>query len=517
MRKYTKILAVLISLAMVIQFAVLPATAATKKVKMSKAKATITVGKTVKLKVSGGKSKSKVAWKSSNKKVATVSKGKVKGIKEGKVTITATKDKKKVKCVVTVKATTVVKPPVVPATPTPLPAIEYPIKIHIAGDSISANGSASGTKVGWGQILGDNFDSTKVIINNGATDGASSKSFLSVFKGMARDFKRGDYVFIQFGHNDEKTDNQGQRDNYYTNPYFDKNTAGSYKYYLKQYVDLAREKGAIPVFLSSICRAEFETDNVTLNNSRLGRYAYAMETLAKEENVIYIDTNIRSKIMFEEYVKLHSKQDLIDDLYDTDDLTHFRMAGAKKITNAIYGEIDANIPDLAQFLKRNIYSSMTITGVGNYNFMSNAGVGATFSEAVNTNIRCWDLAKIELWEAPNGALGAANFASAVKLGTLAEYSRGGTTNDFMYNCQMQRDILPAADDYSICFKPGANMTSDKNPKLVNILQRDDKNLYFIFREGAIRGTDGYSYPASAVQWAGYRGAVSSSFGVGLPS
>jgi hypothetical protein len=75
---------------------------AASKPKLNKTKATICVSKTVKLKVTN--SSSKVTWKSSNKKIATVSKsGKVKGIKSGKVTITAKVGKKSVKCKVTVR------------------------------------------------------------------------------------------------------------------------------------------------------------------------------------------------------------------------------------------------------------------------------------------------------------------------------------------------------------------------------------------------------------------------------
>lgn len=94
-----------ITLAIVLSISMIPATevsAASKKVKLNKKKVTIYVGKTVKLKVKN--TKKKVKWKSSNKKVATVSKkGKVKGKKPGKATITAKVGKKKYKCKVTVK------------------------------------------------------------------------------------------------------------------------------------------------------------------------------------------------------------------------------------------------------------------------------------------------------------------------------------------------------------------------------------------------------------------------------
>ena len=97
MKQAKKILAVV--LALVLSISLLPATgvsAASKKVKLNKTKATIYVGKTVTLKVKN--TKKKVKWSTSNKKVATVTKkGKVKGKKAGKATITAKVGKKKIK------------------------------------------------------------------------------------------------------------------------------------------------------------------------------------------------------------------------------------------------------------------------------------------------------------------------------------------------------------------------------------------------------------------------------------
>ena len=101
--KTTKKLLALI-FAVVLSFSMIPTTNtnAANKVKLSKTKATIYVGKTVTLKLKNNKKK--VKWTTSNKKIATVSKkGKVKGKKAGKVTITAKVRKKKYKCKITVK------------------------------------------------------------------------------------------------------------------------------------------------------------------------------------------------------------------------------------------------------------------------------------------------------------------------------------------------------------------------------------------------------------------------------
>lgn len=115
-----KILAVLLSLVMLLtlipSLPVENVSAAQKKVKLNKSKATVYVGKTVTLKLKNNKKK--VKWSSSNKKVATVSKkGKVTGKKAGKATITAKVGKKKYKCKITVKTKQATKPTTTPGTP----------------------------------------------------------------------------------------------------------------------------------------------------------------------------------------------------------------------------------------------------------------------------------------------------------------------------------------------------------------------------------------------------------------
>lgn len=133
------LLSILLCLVLIAQCVSVENISAATKVKINKTKASIYVGKTVQLKISG--TKKKVTWKSSNKKVATVtSKGKVKGVKKGTAKITATVSKKKYVCKVTiknkaVKVTPTPKPtamvtPTVTSTvkPTPMPTIE-PTKV----------------------------------------------------------------------------------------------------------------------------------------------------------------------------------------------------------------------------------------------------------------------------------------------------------------------------------------------------------------------------------------------------
>ena len=104
---------------------------------------------------------------------------------------------------------------------------------------------------GWGQMLSRYF-SADIVIDNHAVNGRSSKSFIDEgrWDKVLEKLKKGDYVFIQFGHNDEKSDEKRHTDPGTT---FDAN--------LKRFVEEARAKGAIPVLFNSIVRRNFGKTN----------------------------------------------------------------------------------------------------------------------------------------------------------------------------------------------------------------------------------------------------------------
>lgn len=162
------------------------------------------------------------------------------------------------------------------------------MNIFIAGDSTASNKAIDKKpEMGWGEAL-DKFFSNEVSIKNHATNGRSSKSFIDEgrLNTILAEIKEHDYLFIQFGHNDQKDDEER-----FTDPYT------TYKDYLTQYIEGAREKGAIPILLTSICRRDFISDG-TLKNTH-GAYPDAMKELAKEQNVPLIDMTIKTKIFFE--------------------------------------------------------------------------------------------------------------------------------------------------------------------------------------------------------------------------
>lgn len=123
------------------------------------------------------------------------------------------------------------------------------ITIFMIGDSTMANKKIDGgnPERGWGMVL-PGFFSEDIRIDNHAANGRSSKSFISEgrWEKVISKVKKGDYVFIQFGHNDEKADSTRHTDPGST---FDEN--------LRRYVNETRAKGGIPVLFNSIVRRNF--------------------------------------------------------------------------------------------------------------------------------------------------------------------------------------------------------------------------------------------------------------------
>lgn len=157
-------------------------------------------------------------------------------------------------------------------------AADSPITIYVAGDSTAATYAANRAPLtGWAQVLGD-FLPDNIVVENHAQSGRSSKSFVDEGRldTIINKIKAGDYLIIQFGHNDQKTDDPAR----YTNP------ATTYKDYLKMYIDRSRQKGAIPILVTSIERRRVSGSS---HIETLGDYPKAMRELAAAEDVTLID------------------------------------------------------------------------------------------------------------------------------------------------------------------------------------------------------------------------------------
>lgn len=152
-------------------------------------------------------------------------------------------------------------------------------KIYLIGDSTCQNNDETTfPQTGWGQVFHKIVKDEYEVINL-AKNGRSTKSFIDegLFKVVEENIKAGDYLFIQFGHNDEKDDPTR-----HTDPYT------SYQDNLLYFINTARNNGAIPVLLSSIYRRHFDENGKIMENVHL-QYPKACQELAKREKVIFID------------------------------------------------------------------------------------------------------------------------------------------------------------------------------------------------------------------------------------
>lgn len=158
---------------------------------------------------------------------------------------------------------------------------ENRITVFTIGDSTMANKKAEvAPETGWCQVFNRFVDET-VEIKNRAMNGRSSKSFIGEgrWKAILDSLKAGDYVFIQFGHNDQKIKDSTK----YTEPFT------TYRKNLERYVRETREKGAIPILFTSIVRRKFENGSLVDTHSN---YPVAMRQLAIEMNVPLIDLQL---------------------------------------------------------------------------------------------------------------------------------------------------------------------------------------------------------------------------------
>ena len=155
------------------------------------------------------------------------------------------------------------------------------ITVFTIGDSTMANKKAQvAPETGWCQVFSAFVDQSVVIKNRGM-NGRSTKSFIaeSRWKSVLDSLHSGDYVFIQFGHNDQKIQDSTR----YTEPFT------SYRKNLERFVRETREKGVTPILFTSIVRRKFV--NGFLSDTH-GNYPVVVRQVAAEMNVPLIDLQL---------------------------------------------------------------------------------------------------------------------------------------------------------------------------------------------------------------------------------
>lgn len=152
-------------------------------------------------------------------------------------------------------------------------------RIYYAADSIVAQKNVfTYPETGIGQAL-PLYLKRNVYLQNHAENGRSTKSFIdeSRLAAIYNDIREGDFLFIQFGHNDEKQSDP----NRYTEAY------GDYQVNLEKFINVARNRNAHPVLITPLCRRQFD-ENGVLSDTH-GEYPEAMRQVAKRLDVPLID------------------------------------------------------------------------------------------------------------------------------------------------------------------------------------------------------------------------------------
>ena len=199
----------------------------------------------------------------------------------------------------------------------------------------------------WGQMITRWFG-PEVAVSNHAESGLTCRTFIASFRldKILSTLKAGDYVFVEFGHNDEKEHQPGDGAWYH------------YQYQLKIFVDQVRAKGAEIVFLTPTQRRAFDDDQKTLKNTQ-GDFPAAMKMVAEKENVPLIDLNAMTKTFFEALGFEDSKRALVhypantfpDQPKALADNTHFNPYGAYEVAKCVVmGMKQLNLP-LVQYLR----------------------------------------------------------------------------------------------------------------------------------------------------------------------
>lgn len=258
--------------------------------------------------------------------------------------------------------------------------------IFVIGDSTAAEkgNPSKNPERGWGMVLQGCFDD-KVLVDNHAVNGRSSKSFIDEgrWQKLLDKIQPGDYVVIQFGHNDEKPDPKRHTD-----------AETTFAVNLKRYVEETRAKGGNPILMNSVVRrcwfVEKDTndDDEKLRNTTYGEdeqvnsdtlvdthgaYAKIPVLVAKEMNVPFVDAtkithDIEANLGVAGSRKLHmwfrpGENPQVPK--GRKDNTHYNVYGAHVIANALADAIGEQVPALKKHVRHYDYV-VSKKGRGNY-------------------------------------------------------------------------------------------------------------------------------------------------------
>jgi lysophospholipase L1-like esterase len=234
-----------------------------------------------------------------------------------------------------------------------------PITVHMIGDSTMANKPVipANPERGWGQMFPMYFKDS-VRVENYAQNGRSTKTFIAEgrWDKVLAALKPGDFVIIQFGHNDEKT-NDVKRG---TAPF------GEYTTNLVRFIRETREHQAMPILASPTARRKFDATGMLTNSH--GVYPEAVRNVAEAEKVPLLELTTATEKLLQQLGPESSKRlfdwipagEFAADAKNLEDDTHFNAYGASRVCDLAVEEIAAKVPELAVHLNRSFKSAKPV-------------------------------------------------------------------------------------------------------------------------------------------------------------
>lgn len=223
------------------------------------------------------------------------------------------------------------------------------IKVWMIGDSTMCNYEPNRAPLtGWGMPFVYFFDSA-VTIDNRARGGRSTRTFISEgrWQPIADSMQEGDYVLMQFGHNDEAKEER-YKDRYTPVP--------DYKTNLIKFITETRNKKATPVLITPVTRMRFDAAG-KIQKTHI-EYSAAVWEVGKQYNVPVIDLDAKSRDLLQQFGPVQSKLLFmqLDSLEHPNypngqkDNTHFNDYGARLIAQLVLEEIKKQVPELASYI-----------------------------------------------------------------------------------------------------------------------------------------------------------------------
>lgn len=224
-----------------------------------------------------------------------------------------------------------------------------PITVYLAGDSTCAGKQADKRpETGWGEMLGAHFKDGKVKIDNRALNGRSTRSFIAEghWQKIIDALKKGDYVFIQFGHNDQKEGTER-----YASP-------ADYRKNLVRFIEDVQAKNATPVLMTPVMRRRFNDKGEFYDTH--GEYPGAVRAVAAEYKIALIDMHRGSETVIKKYGPEESKKLFLQLKPDensnypkgVEDNTHFSPLGAGEMAKLAAEGIKEQKLGLKKYLRK---------------------------------------------------------------------------------------------------------------------------------------------------------------------